>query len=372
MCAMLDNKKLASAIDVRAACVGNLCRCTGYEPIIRAGSEVDPAQMRPINELYPPVAMLAEFGRQRSESVGCALPTTSGERRWAMPTLLAEACTFKRDNPGCTVIAGGTDVGVQINKGMRDPRSILSLSALRELEEIKVENGAIVAGALSSIGDLERISQDALPEYAKLLYWFGSPPIKNAATVGGNIANGSPIGDSMPAMYVLNAQIELIGVTTTRRVNINDFYTGYRRTVMAADELITRVLIPIPAPDEIFKLYKVSRRKDLDISAFTAAIWMQRDGEIVHEARIAYGGVGPNIIRLRKTEAFFAGKAITPETVREAGRIARSEISPISDVRGSAAFRSQLGENILRKFYAELSAANGNGNSHAYAVNPEL
>jgi xanthine dehydrogenase small subunit len=253
---------------------------------------------------------------------------------------------------------------VQINKGIREPKSILSLSALRGLEEVRVENGAIVAGALATIADLERISRDVLPEYAKLLYWFGSPPIKSAATIGGNVANGSPIGDSMPAMYVLNAEIELTGVTTARRVNINDFYTGYRKTVMAADELITHVIIPIPAADEIFKLYKVSRRKDLDISAFTAAIWMRRDGEIVQEARIAYGGVGPNIIRLRRTEEFFVGKAITPETVRDVGEIARTEITPISDVRGSAAFRSQLGENILRKFYADLSASNENGNGH--------
>jgi xanthine dehydrogenase small subunit len=168
----------------------------------------------------------------------------------------------------------------------------------------------------------------------------------------------------MPALYVLNAEIELTGVANTRRVNINDFYTGYKQTVAAPDELITRVFIPIPATDgnEILKLYKVSRRKDLDISAFTAAIWLKRSGgERMDDIRIAYGGVGPNILRLRKTEDFFRGNALTPETVREAGKIARSEITPITDVRGGAEYRSQLGANILRKMYAELSTANGNG-----------
>jgi xanthine dehydrogenase small subunit len=144
-------------------------------------------------------------------------------------------------------------------------------------------------------------------------------------------------------------------------VDINDFYTGYKKTVAAPDELITRIHIPLPAADEIFKLYKVSKRKDLDISAFTAAIWMRRSGATVTEARIAYGGVGPNIIRLRKTESFFVGKALNEQTIRKAGEIARQEIAPISDVRGSSEFRAQLGENILRKFFAELDSDGDNG-----------
>src|SRR5205085_7660553 len=116
---------------------------------------------------------------------------------------------------------------------------------------------------------------------------------------------------------------ELAGPRARRRVNINDFYTGYRKTVMQPDELLTRVIIPLPQKDELFKLYKVSRRKDLDISAFTAAIWMRRDGELIIDARIAFGGVGPVILRLPKTEAFFRGKALTETVAREAGKIVR-------------------------------------------------
>jgi len=154
------------------------------------------------------------------------------------------------------------------------------------------------------------------------------------------------------------AEIELTGVNGARRVNINDFYKGYRTIVASPDELITRVLIPLPAPGEIFKLYKISRRKDLDISAFTAAIWIKRNGgEIIDDVRIAFGGVGPVILRLKKTEEYLRGNALTAASVAEAGRIARTEITPITDVRGSAEYRSQLGENILRKFYVELSEA---------------
>jgi xanthine dehydrogenase small subunit len=352
--------------DVQRACVGNLCRCTGYESIMRAGASTDASQIRPLAQLYPNASMAELIDRAADPVL-----VSSGDKRFFIPSTIEEACRFRRDNPGCTTIAGGTDVGMQLNKCLRDPKVILSLSGLTPLCEIRVDNETIVAGALSSIADLEQVCRDALPEYGQLLYYFGSPPIRNAGTLGGNIANGSPIGDSMPALYVLNAEIELTGVNGSRRVSINDFYTGYKTNVSQPDELITAVHIPLPARDDIFKLYKVSKRKDLDISAFTAAIWMRRDGAIVSDARIAYGGVGPNIIRLRNTEAFFIGKPLNEQTIREAGQIARQEISPISDVRGSAGFRAQLGINILRKFLAELSPGgngnhNGNGNGDGH------
>jgi xanthine dehydrogenase small subunit len=354
MCAMFENEKRSRATpeDVRRTCIGNLCRCTGYEPILRAGASVAPESMRPLNDLYLPGAMLEDFRARAGDGV---MICEAGKRLLVAPSV-TDAVKFRADNSDCTIVAGATDVGVQINKFVREPSTIVSIASLMELRGVEVIDGSIVAGALASIADVEHVCQEALPEYARLLYWFGSQPIRNAGTIGGNIANGSPIGDSMPAMYVLDGQVELTGLNGTRRVNINDFYTGYKKTVMVPDEIITRVIIPLPSSCDVFKLYKVSRRKDLDISAFTAAIWMRRNGgETIDDVRIAYGGVGPNIIRLRKTEDYFRGNALTVETVRQAAAIARQEIAPISDVRGSADYRAQLGENVLRKFYAELS-----------------
>jgi xanthine dehydrogenase small subunit len=363
LCAMFEKSgRAVSAKDAAKACVGNLCRCTGYLPILEAASGVDATKLRPITQLYPPGDLVKDLRQQEQLPVSIR----ADNRRYFKPVKVEQAAKFSAENPGCLVIAGGTDIGVQINKGIRDPQVVMSLSGLRELEDVRVENSTILAGAKASIAALEKITAEALPEYSHLLYYFGSPPIKNAGTVGGNIVNGSPIGDTMPAMFVLNAEIELASPTARRRVNINDFYTGYRKTVMQADELLTRVIVPLPAHDELFKVYKVSRRKDLDISAFTAAIWMRREGELITDARIAFGGVGPVILRLPKTEDFFRGKALTETVVREAGRIARSEITPISDVRGSADYRSQLGENIFRKMYADLTqpGPNGNGNGN--------
>jgi xanthine dehydrogenase small subunit len=360
MCAAYEEKRTVTANDVRAACVGNLCRCTGYEPIVRAGMDVDPNLIRPLNDLFPPQSILDGLRQQEHDDV---LIRADG-RICFRPATVAAAARFRADNPDCAIVAGGTDLGVQINKGIRDPAIILSASALHELRAIDRDGDTLVVGATATLTELERACADAFPEYARLLYWFGSPPIRNAGTLGGNIANGSPIGDTMPALYVLDAEIELTGVNGARRVNINDFYTGYRKTVMAADELITRIFIPLPAPGERFRLYKVSKRKDLDISAFTAAIRVRVSGNVITEARLAYGGVGPNIIRLRQTEDFLRDKAFTLDTFADAGRLARTEISPISDVRGSLAYRAQLAENILRKFHydtAEHADTNDNG-----------
>jgi xanthine dehydrogenase small subunit len=319
---------------------GNLCRCTGYESIIKAGIE-SPATRR-INDLYPP----SQFSTT-NEPVDI---TTAG-RRFFKPTTIDQATKFKAENTECVLIAGGTDLGVQINKQIRDPKVVMFVGAIEELNDVTLEDGVLVVGANATLTQVERRSAEIVPEFAQMLWRHGSPLIRNSGTLAGNIANGSPIGDTMPALYVLNGEIELTGLSGSRRVNINDFYTGYRKTVIAPDEIITRVLMPIPKRDEQFRLYKVSKRHDLDISTFTAAFWMRRENGVIGEIRIAYGGCGPNIIRLRKTEANLVGKPFNEAEIESAAEIARAEITPISDVRGDAEYRFTLAENVLRKFY---------------------
>jgi xanthine dehydrogenase small subunit len=337
--------------DLRSALVGNLCRCTGYQSIIRAGLETPAQEIQSLDSLYPPQEMRAAFAAHSSEAV----MIRHAHRCHFKPVSISDAIAFKSANPDCTLIAGATDIGVLINKGIRDPKVILNLSGMPGLCAIASSPTSITAGATATIAELERIAEEALPEFARFLHWFGSPPIKNAATIGGNIANGSPIGDSMPALFVLDAEVELTGTAGTRRVNINQFYTGYRKTVMTPDELITAVHIPLPTCDEHFKLYKISRRKNLDISAFSAAIRMRLTAGKIVDCRIASGGVAATIIRLSPVEKFLVGKEFDEITIRAAADIARDEVRPISDVRGSADYRSQLAGNILLKFFAEIS-----------------
>ncbi len=351
----------------RAALVGNLCRCTGYESIVRAGLEVDRAALRRVDDLYPRGPLIHAMSAAHREPL-----LLGGDGKTVFkPTTLVDATEFRVNNPACVIVAGGTDVGVQMNKFMRDPQVVMSLAGLTELRGITSSDGVLTVGACATLTELERATHTCCPELNGMLRRHGSPLIRNAGTLAGNIANGSPIGDAMPALFVLGAQIELVGLEgATRRVDIDDFYTGYRANVMRPDELIARVHIPLPVGGDVFKLYKVSRRHDLDISTFTAAFHARIRGNVIDRIRIAYGGVGPVILRLPKTEQFLTGQPLTEETMAAAGELARTEITPISDVRGSADFRLQLGENIVRKFYADVTAmhvfADGNGNGRPH------
>jgi xanthine dehydrogenase small subunit len=328
VCDRVDEKQ------VRDGLTGNLCRCTGYEPIIKAALAVDGSASTKMRDRYPAIP-----DAQDSVTVG----------NFAAPATLDEAIAFKRDHPGCAIVQGGTDVGVWINKRNYAASAMLSLAKIGSLNELREEDGAIVVGANTSLADFETFIADRIPELAKILAVFGSPQIKNAGTLIGNIANGSPIGDTLPYLFVAGAVLEMNN--GTRTVPIDRFYLGYRKFDLQPDEIITRVRIGIVR--DTLKLYKVSRRKDLDISAFTAAIRVSMTGDRIDRAAVAYGGVAPTVIRLPRTEAFLAGKSATLDTFKHAGRIARDEIKPISDVRGSADYRLQLAENIMAKFWYE-------------------
>ena len=353
-----------SECDLKRGLVGNLCRCTGYQSIVTAGMSVNAGSVQSIDEMYPPHDVMETLRACATESV----TVRDADRVQCKPITVDEAIVFRVQHPDCTIIAGGSDVGVLINKGLRDPKIILNLSGLSDLRALTQDEYGIHAGALVSLSELESLTMSALPEYARFLNYFGSPPIKNAATIGGNISNGSPIGDSMPALFVLDADIDLAGPEGRRRVNINDYYTGYRRSVMTPGELVVGVHIPLPASDEMFKLYKISRRKDLDISAFTAAIRLRVEDDVIRECRIACGGVAATIVRLKDVETFLIGAPFEESTFHEAGRIARDSVTPISDVRGSAEYRLQLAENIFRKFFADVDASPAplslNGKAH--------
>jgi len=332
MTALYEKQDRVDEKQVRDGLTGNLCRCTGYEPIIKAALAVDGAQATKMRDRYPDLP-----------EAGDAVQTD----RFFAPTTLDEAIAWKRDHAGCTIIQGGTDVGVWVNKRGFSAPAVLSLSKLRELDELREEDGVIVVGANVTLAAFERFIETRIPELFAILNIFGAPQIKNAGTLIGNIANGSPIGDTLPYLIVAGAELELNG--GARRVVISDFYRGYKQFDLNADELITRVRVPIVK--DTLKLYKVSRRRDLDISAFTAAFRLVMNDGTIESSRIAYGGVGPLVLRLPKTEAFLAGKRPSLELFEEAGAIARGEVTPITDVRGSKEYRLQLAENIASRFW---------------------
>ena len=363
MCGAFESDRNLDGHRLRRELTGNLCRCTGYESILAAGAAVDRNRLRAMNDLYPPADLLPPL----AEAAASPVALQHGDWAFTKPTTVADAARFRADHPDCLIVAGGTDLGVQLNKGHRPFGNVLSLGGIAELAELTVTRDGIVAGATVTLSRLERVIADHVPGVADMLAYFGGPTIKNAGTVGGNIGTGSPIGDTLPAWFVLDAEVELGGPSgATRRVNINDFYTGYRKNVMAADEVIVRLHVPRPADGDVFKLYKVSKRKDLDISTFSAAIGLRLDGDEITDARLAYGGVAATVVRLPRTEAALRGRPATEATFDAAAAVAESEVKPISDVRGSADYRRRLAGNVLRRFYLEhfqraVAAVNGTG-----------
>jgi xanthine dehydrogenase small subunit len=332
---------------VREGLTGNLCRCTGYDPIIKAALALRDKQKSPLATLYPPAAIAHRLREAHDEVMIIA-----GGRAVYVPVTIGDALRFKAANPNAVVVQGGTDIGVQWNKRGIRPGAILSLSRVPGLDDIVVDDGNMLVGGRVRLSDLQAHIPEIAPELHAMLGIFGSPQIRNAGTLAGNIANASPIADTLPFLFVTESTVELTSTRGTRSVPVNSLYRGYKQLDMTGDELITRIVIPLPAPAETLRLYKVSKRRDLDISTFTAAIRMTHNGRM-SGVRIAYGGVAPVVLRLPKTEALLEGKEPTEELFRDAGVLARSEITPISDVRGSAQYRSLLGANILMKFYVE-------------------
>ena len=343
MAAMFEkpHKSHLEASDVTDALTGNLCRCTGYEPIIKAALEVEgqPA----IESLYPSAPILEAFSGDSSVVIG----------NFFRPLELGKAIEFKAAHPKCVIVQGATDFGVWNTKRGFEAPSILSLDGIDGLDELSVADGELRVGCRVTLARLEQFVTKHVPALAPILDRFGSPQIKNVGTLAGNIANASPIADSLPFLYVTEARVELSGTAGVRMVPIADFYKGYKTLDLKADEIITRIIIPLPSKADTLRLHKVSKRSHLDISSFTAAMLMVRSGDCIGSIRIAFGGVGPMVVRLPRTESFLTGKPFTLATLEAAGLVAREEITPISDVRGSRDFRLQLAENVLRKFYYE-------------------
>lgn len=350
-------RRALTEAELRSGLSGNLCRCTGYAQILEAGLHADPAKATPLAELYPEEAMLAEFARLAGESARVEADVEGAPRLALLPATLDEAVALRAAHPEAAVVAGATDLGVMRNKGRLDPGTHLSLENVRGLDEATARDGVLTLGATATWTRVAEVARAACPQLSALLETFGSPLIRNAGGVGGNLVNASPISDSIPFFLVTEAQFDLIGPEGRRSVAAREFYRGYKVLAMRPGELLWRVRAPLPGPGETLRLYKVSRRHDLDIATFTAAILCRRENGRIAWARLAFGGVGPVVLRLPETEALLAGREFTEAAWREAGAKARTEISPISDVRGSAEYRAQLAENITLKFYYDCEGA---------------
>jgi len=348
-------------VDWRKELAGNLCRCTGYVSIFeaaeRAGSQADWLATRFSDESW-----MREGVRLRRETLDVRGDLDGVPMRATCPATLDEALAARRE-PAARVVAGATDLGVLWNKGKLRPRHWLDLSRITALRSLAVEESggaaALLAGPLATWTDMLRVCSERCGAAVAVLESFGGPQIRHVGTLGGNIVNGSPIADSLPLLFALEATLDLASAAGMRSVPIHAFFKGYKQLDLAPDELLVRIRMPLPGPDDLLRLVKVSRRRDLDISTFTSAILVRRDGDRIATARVAYGGVGPTVVRMPRTEAALAGQPFTEATFQRAGDVAAGEIRPLTDVRGSADYRLQLARSVLLKFFHEQMAAVG-------------
>lgn len=343
---------------LRLGLSGNLCRCTGYLQILEAGKQISPAAVHRMADRYDPQPMLADFRQLPDEPIHlrAAEMELQAATEVFLPNTLVDAVEYKARHPAARVVAGATDVGVLRNHGRLKPAPVLALNRLdAAFRQVKIhaDDGMYLGAGATWTQVLETLG-DRLPEFTKILLRFGSPQIRNLATVGGNLVNASPIADSLPLFYVLDAQLELISPRGTRSVPVDKFYRGYKQLDLEADELLSGIRMKLPGQAEHLKLYKVAKRRDLDISTVTLGIWFRIEDELITAARFAAGGVAPTVRRLAQAESHACGLPCSEQTFRGAGRIARTEVRPITDVRAGAEYRLQLVENLFWKAWFDL------------------
>lgn len=352
---LFENSSKITEQKVKNYLTGNLCRCTGYQPIINAAMGVDVKKVAPLKSCYN----YGQLAQTFEADANIPVKITAGEKEFFAPTTLAMAAEYKKRFPVVRIFSGATDVGVQINKGKNPGVHLMSLHLIPEMYQLQKENAAnygdcVAVGARVTLAQLQKFLEDKSPQFANFLNIFASPQIKNAATLVGNLANGSPIADTTPYLLTAEADVELFGVNGARWTPLVSFIKGYKSFDIKDDEFITRIRFKIPNTQKSkISLYKVSQRRDLDISCVNSSFIFQAKDKHLENVKIAYGGVGPKALRLIDVEKALEGQLLTPALVDKAKKLISQTITPISDLRGSADFRSQMALDLFEQFVQE-------------------
>jgi xanthine dehydrogenase small subunit len=331
---------------------GNLCRCTGYRPIVDAARRMYELGERDHFSAVEPdtIAQLKAFVD------GDRLAFGHAGKRYFAPRRIDDLAALREQFPGACLLAGATDVGLWVTKQHRDLDTLIYVGAVEELRRLESTDTHIEIGAAVTYTDAMDALGDRWSDFGELIRRLGSVQIRNSGTIGGNVANGSPIGDSMPALIALGAELVLRKGSARRSMPLEDFYLDYRRTALQPGEFVELIRVPLPPAGQQFRCYKLAKRFDQDISALLGAFRVQLSEGRVADVRIAYGGMAAIPKRARGCEQALRGRPWTEATIARGREALARELAPISDMRASAGYRLLAAQNLLTKFYLETGA----------------
>lgn len=344
-CDVKDGAMAPDYHSIAEALSGNLCRCTGYQPIFRAAVKACEVPAEP--QSADAVEQLRTFANEADGQI------TRKDEHFFSPTSSSELARLLGNWPNARLVAGATDLGLEVTQQLKRPPVLIHTARVAELLVIEEAADRLRIGAAVTYSAMQPILQQYLPAFGDLLVRLGSRQIRNQGTLGGNIANASPIGDTPPVLLALDACVQLRSLFGTRAVPLSQFFTGYRTTVLRQGEFIESVEIPKLKNNELLKVYKISKRFDDDISAVCFALWLKMEGEVISEVRIGCGGMAATPARALNAENELRGKVFDEASVQAAGAALASDFQPLSDVRASAAYRVAVTANLLRRAWLE-------------------
>ncbi len=330
---------------IHEALAGNLCRCTGYKPIVEACKTM---------RADPPGCGLAD------RAGDAASEYRRGSQLYLAPRSIGELVDAKSRYPDAFVLGGGTDLGIRVSKEREAFPVVISTQWVGELRAISDDGGKLtIGGGVTYTRALPSLDKH-FPSFAALVRRIGSRQIRNIGTLAANIANASPIGDTIPCLIALDATIVLRSTRGARRVKADEFITSYRKTAMERDEIIEAIEIPLLEGGATFTTYKLSKRFDQDISTVIGAYRLRIEDGKVSELRAAYGGMAATTARARHVEAAIVGKPWTAETLRDVDALIAQDFQPMTDHRGTDAYRLRAAANLIRRLQLE-TAGEGTG-----------
>ncbi|MGI9379286.1 MAG: xanthine dehydrogenase small subunit [Methyloligellaceae bacterium] len=343
------NREVLNRDGLNDILAGNLCRCTGYGPIIDAGLQMRhlPESEQQSKRLMEEERLLISLGEQET------LHLSFWDFQYFAPKTSDELAQLYLTHPDATIVAGATDVGLWVTKQHRKLPTIIEIGKVADLKQVTRDDHNVIVGAGVNCAQFEKLLKDLYPDFAELMRRFGSNQVRQAGTIGGNIANGSPIGDSMPALIALAAKVTLRKGSGKREVALEDFFISYGKQDRTPGEFVESISFPLDDKPDRLRCYKISKRFDQDISAICGCFYVRVNGQIIEEVRLGFGGMAGIPQRAKFAEQELLGSNWDRESIEAAANALLRDFKPLTDARGSAEYRMQVAQNLLRKYFHE-------------------